>query len=279
MDPHTGAIRAMIGGNDYRKSVFNRAIQAKRQPGSAFKPIIYAAAIENGYTMADVFLDSPVVYPDPTTGKPWRPANFSGKFRGPTTLHTALMYSINVVTIKLLEKLGIQPVVSMARRLGITTPIKPNLSLGAEAVLVVVVDRKAVATGDVEADAPTQARRDLEARRIDDAVDRVFDAVGHHARLGDPLDALRLATSTRVTFGRLKVGRYSSLKVGRLQNCRYQGFSASAVAASCTVSSTRRRILFIFTMSASSAPTIGLARRCRSGRRPPACGRCRSSRR
>ncbi len=130
MDPHTGAIRSMIGGRDFRQSVFNRAIQAKRQPGSAFKPIIYAAAIENGYTMADVFLDSPVVYPDPTTGNPWRPTNFSTKFRGPTTLHTALMYSINVVTIKLLDKLGIQPVVSMARRLGITTPIKPNLSLG-----------------------------------------------------------------------------------------------------------------------------------------------------
>ncbi len=130
IDPHTGAIRAMIGGIDYRKSVFNRAIQAKRQPGSSFKPIIYAAAIENGFTMADVFLDSPVVYPDPSTGKPWRPTNFSTKFRGPTTLHTALMYSINVVTIKLLEKLGIQPVVSLARRLGLTTDIKPNLSLG-----------------------------------------------------------------------------------------------------------------------------------------------------
>jgi len=130
MDPHTGAIRAMIGGIDYRKSVFNRAIQAHRQPGSAFKPFIYAAAIENGYTMADVFLDTPVVYPDPITGQPWRPTNFSGKFRGATTLHTALMYSINVVTIKLLEKLGIQPVVNMARRLGITTPIKPNLTLG-----------------------------------------------------------------------------------------------------------------------------------------------------
>ena len=130
IDPHTGAIRAMIGGVDYHKSVFNRAIQARRQPGSAFKPIIYTAAIENGYTMADVFLDSPVVYPDPITGKPWRPLNFSDKFRGPTTLHTALMYSINVVTIKLLEKLGIQPVVSVARRLGITSPIKPNLSLG-----------------------------------------------------------------------------------------------------------------------------------------------------
>ncbi len=130
MDPHTGAIRAMIGGVDYHKSVFNRAIQARRQPGSAFKPIIYTAAIENGYTMADVFLDAPIVYPDPVTGKPWRPLNFSDKFRGPTTLHTALMYSINVVTIKLLDKLGIQPVVSVARRLGITTPIKPNLSLG-----------------------------------------------------------------------------------------------------------------------------------------------------
>jgi penicillin-binding protein 1A len=140
MDPHTGAIRAMIGGIDYRKSVFNRAIQAKRQPGSSFKPFIYAAAIENGYTMADVFLDSPVVYQDPSTGKPWRPTNFSGKFKGPTTLHTALMYSINVVTIKLLEKLGIQPVVSVARRLGITTPIKPNLTLGLGTSEVILQD-------------------------------------------------------------------------------------------------------------------------------------------
>lgn len=130
LDPKTGAIRAMIGGRDYRESVFNRAVQAQRQPGSSFKPIIYAAAIENGYTFADVFLDSPAVYADPATGKEWRPANFSGKFRGPTTLHTALMYSINMVTIKLLEKLGIQPVVGLARRMGISTPIKPNLSLG-----------------------------------------------------------------------------------------------------------------------------------------------------
>jgi penicillin-binding protein 1A len=120
----------MIGGRDFRESVFNRAVQAERQPGSSFKPIIYAAAIENGYTFADIFLDSPAVYADPTTGKEWRPANFSGKFRGPTTLHTALMYSINMVTIKLLEKLGIQPVVNLARRMGISTPIKPNLSLG-----------------------------------------------------------------------------------------------------------------------------------------------------
>lgn len=130
LDPKTGAIRAMIGGRDFRESVFNRAVQAERQPGSSFKPIIYAAAIENGYTFADVFLDSPAVYTDPGTGKEWRPANFSGKFRGPTTLHTALMYSINMVTIKLLEKLGIQPVVNLARRMGISTPIKPNLSLG-----------------------------------------------------------------------------------------------------------------------------------------------------
>jgi 1A family penicillin-binding protein len=130
MDPHTGAIRAMIGGIDYRKSVFNRAIQAHRQPGSAFKPIIYAAAIEAGYTMADVILDTPVVYPDPSTGKPWRPTNFSGRFHGPTTLHEALIHSINVVTIKLLDKLGIQPVVNLARRMGITTPIIPNLTLG-----------------------------------------------------------------------------------------------------------------------------------------------------
>jgi penicillin-binding protein 1A len=130
IDPHTGAIRAMVGGRDYRSSVFNRTVQANRQPGSAFKPIIYAAAIENGYTMSDVILDAPIVYPDPVTGREWRPANYTGKFRGPTTLHTALMFSINVVTIKLLEKLGTGPVVNLARRLGLSSAIAPNLSLG-----------------------------------------------------------------------------------------------------------------------------------------------------
>lgn len=130
MDPRSGAIRSMVGGRDYRSSVFNRAVQASRQPGSSFKPIIYAAAIENGYTMADVILDAPVVYPDPVTGKEWRPVNYSGKFRGNTTLHTALMFSINVVTIKLLEKLGTGPVVNLARRMGISAAITPNLSLG-----------------------------------------------------------------------------------------------------------------------------------------------------
>ncbi len=130
VDPRSGAIRAMVGGRDFRSSVFNRAVQANRQPGSSFKPIIYAAAIENGYTMSDIILDAPVVYPDPVTGKEWRPVNYSGKFRGNTTLHTGLMFSINVVTIKLLEKLGTGPVVNLARRLGISAAIAPNLSLG-----------------------------------------------------------------------------------------------------------------------------------------------------
>ena len=130
IDPKTGAIRSMVGGRDFRSSVFNRAVQANRQPGSSFKPIIYAAAIENGYTMSDVILDAPVVYPDPLNGKEWRPVNYSGKFRGLTTLHSGLMFSINVVTIKLLEKLGTGPVVNLARRLGISAAIAPNLSLG-----------------------------------------------------------------------------------------------------------------------------------------------------
>ncbi len=143
LDVKTGAIRAMIGGRDFRESVFNRSVQAERQPGSSFKPIVYAAALENGFTFADVFLDSPAVYNDPSTGKEWRPANYTGKFRGPTTLHTALMFSINMVTLKLLEKVGIQPVVNLARRLGISTKITPNLSLGlgtSECTLIEMVD-------------------------------------------------------------------------------------------------------------------------------------------
>ena len=109
----------------------------------------------------------------------------------------------------------------------------------------------AAAAVDLEAGAPRVGGADLEAGGEDDAVDLVLDAVEHQPVLGDALDAAALV-STSVTFGRLKVGRYSSLKVGRLQNWRYQGFSASAVFGSLTIASTRARIWFIFLKSASS---------------------------
>ncbi|MDV2495795.1 MAG: PBP1A family penicillin-binding protein [bacterium] len=129
LDVATGAIRAMVGGVDFTTSQFNRATQARRQPGSAFKPFIYAAALDNGYTAADRLADAPVVYDDPVTGEPWKPTNFEKTFRGWVTVRTALEHSINVATVRLLTKIGPSTAVEYAERLGINPSLRPYLSL------------------------------------------------------------------------------------------------------------------------------------------------------
>ncbi|MFQ5894882.1 MAG: penicillin-binding protein 1A [Nitrospinota bacterium] len=129
LDPKSGAIRAMVGGYDFRRSQFNRATQARRQPGSAFKPLLFASAFENGFTPADIFYDSPVLIRNPATRKMWKPKNFGGKFRGPVTLRVALEKSINVVAVKLFNRVGGQRVIHYARRLGIRNPLMPYPSM------------------------------------------------------------------------------------------------------------------------------------------------------
>lgn len=129
MDPQTGAVRAMIGGLDFAHSQFNRAIQARRQPGSAFKPIVYSAALDHpkGFTPASIVVDSPFV--EDTEELQWRPKNFDGRFHGPTTLREALTHSRNLVSIKLLDQIGVGYAVDHARLLGITAPLNRDLSL------------------------------------------------------------------------------------------------------------------------------------------------------
>ncbi len=129
IDPATGEIKSMVGGYDFKKSEFNRAVQAKRQPGSAFKPIIYGAAVEKGFSPATVIIDTPVIFQDPTMEEKWKPANYSEKFYGPTRLRVALAKSRNVVTVKLLQKVGIRNVVNFARKLGIENPLAKDYSL------------------------------------------------------------------------------------------------------------------------------------------------------
>ena len=128
LDVATGLIRAMVGGRDYASSQFNRAFQAERQPGSAFKPIIYAYALERGYSPSDRIYDGPVSYPQ-ADGTRWEPRNYSGRFEGEMTLRHALEVSQNIIAIKLLERLGPNPVVEFAHKLGITSRLQPNLSL------------------------------------------------------------------------------------------------------------------------------------------------------
>jgi len=128
IEPATGFVRAMVGGYDFDKSKFNRAIQAQRQPGSAFKPIVYSASFEKGFTPASVFIDSPVIFEEKDEEN-WKPANFEEKFYGPTNLRTALTHSRNVITVKLLQSMGVRHMLEYARRLGIKSYLTPDLSL------------------------------------------------------------------------------------------------------------------------------------------------------
>ncbi|MBI3773199.1 MAG: penicillin-binding protein 1A [Gammaproteobacteria bacterium] len=130
IDPDNGAIRALSGGFDFYQSKFNRVIQAKRQPGSSFKPFIYSAALEHGFTAASIINDAPVVFDDPSLESAWRPENFSGKFYGPTRMREALTHSRNLVSIRLLQAVGPDVALDHATRFGFDRSHLPrNLSL------------------------------------------------------------------------------------------------------------------------------------------------------
>jgi len=128
LDPTNGQVRALVGGRDFNESNFNRAVQAARQPGSAFKPFIYAAAMDNGYTPNEMILDAPVSF-RAGNGEEWSPQNYDMKFHGPVTLRAALAKSLNVPAAKLLQKLGTPVVTSYAKRLGIRSRLVGDLSL------------------------------------------------------------------------------------------------------------------------------------------------------
>ena len=131
LDPRDGAIKTMIGGYDFERSKFNRATQAKRQPGSAFKPFIYAAAFDRGLTPSTVIDDSPISFHTRVGGQlvEWSPRNFDRKFRGPITLRRALENSINVVTVKLLQEIGVDPVIKLAHQVGIESELRREMAL------------------------------------------------------------------------------------------------------------------------------------------------------
>ncbi len=128
LDVRTGGILAMVGGKDFHQSQFNRAVDAKRQPGSAFKPVVYALAIERGFRQNTLILDAPVSFKG-AAGKPWEPKNFSKDYKGEITLRKALALSKNIPAVRLIEKLGVSSVINFANSLGIQSPMPPDLSL------------------------------------------------------------------------------------------------------------------------------------------------------
>jgi len=137
VNPNNGALVAVVGGFDFYNSKFNRAIQAKRQPGSGFKAIIYSAALDEGYTAASLINDAPVVFDDPGLESAWRPENYSGKFFGPTRIRFALMKSRNLVSIRLLRAIGVDRALEQAEKFGFDISKLPrnlSLALGSGAV-------------------------------------------------------------------------------------------------------------------------------------------------
>ena len=129
LEPQSGFILAMVGGRDYSASQFNRATQAKRQAGSAFKPIVYAAALDKGFTPATLVVDEPFSYEDVPGKDPWQPQNYDREFWGPITVRKALTFSRNVPTVRIAQSIGLDYLIGYAGNLGIKTKLEPNLSL------------------------------------------------------------------------------------------------------------------------------------------------------
>ncbi len=128
IDPYTGQVKAMVGGYDFHRSQFNRVVQAARQPGSAFKPLIYAAAMEHGFTPASIVLDEPIALPNGNQPD-WVPRNYQNKYFGPVPLREALARSLNTVTVRLVDRMGLDTVLRYLPRFGLRGPFPRNLSI------------------------------------------------------------------------------------------------------------------------------------------------------
>jgi len=140
LNPDNGEVVSLVGGFDFKRSQFNRAIQSKRQPGSAFKPILFAAAIENGYTPASIIIDSPETLGGVDETLNWKPRNYDGKFKGPVTLRDSLEHSRNVPTVKIASDLGVGTIHDFVNRIGFKADMAQDLSLALGSFGVTLMD-------------------------------------------------------------------------------------------------------------------------------------------
>ena len=227
-----GAIRAFAGGRDYRDSQFNRALQARRQPGSAFKPIVFAAALEAGYDPSSAVWDEPVDL------EGWTPQNFSGSYRGLVTLQEALKRSINTVAVQVADEVGIGRIVEMGHRLGIRSdlPELPAIALGAAEVnLVELTAAYSVFANDGERRAPyfilsiTNSRGDVLYEHRDPGAERALETETAQAMSTMLQDVVMTGTGRRAALP----GRASAGKTGTSQSFRdawFIGYTADYTA-------------------------------------------------
>ncbi len=143
MDLKTGCIQAFVGGYDFELSEFNRVTQAIRQIGSAFKPVIYSAALEKGFTPTSIIVDSPLVFRDGNDGTTWKPNNYEDKFYGDTTFRQALIKSRNIPTIKIVQQIGVPQVIDYAKRMGISSsfPVDLSIALGSSSLTLLDITK------------------------------------------------------------------------------------------------------------------------------------------
>lgn len=140
IDPETGEIKALVGGYDFNRSEFDRSMQSYRQAGSAFKPFVYTTALDSGNTLADTVFDEPLVFRDPATGDEYQPSNYYRKYYGVTTLRAAMEESRNIVAVKLLNQVGYSKTIETARKMGITSPLRPYPSMALGTMEVSLLD-------------------------------------------------------------------------------------------------------------------------------------------
>ena len=257
MDPHTGRVLAMIGGFSYAESQFNRATQAYRQPGSSFKPFVYSAALDNGYTPSSVVMDAPIEIDQGGGQAPWRPENYSNKFYGPSTLRTGIELSRNVMTVRLAQDMGMPLISEYARRFGVYDNLPPLLSMalgaGETTVMRMTAGYSVFANGGKEVH-PTlidriQNRYGQTIFRHDDRVCEGCDADGWHGQaeptiidnseqILDPMTAFQMTSMLEgvVTRGTgtaaRKIGKPLAGKTGTTNNYNdawFMGYSPDLV--------------------------------------------------
>lgn len=236
LDPRTGHIKAMVGGVDFHRSQFNRAWQARRQPGSAFKPFIYVAALEHGASPEDILRDEPVRYHIPGFGE-WQPKNYDRTYWGPLSLRRAVEHSRNVPAVRVLAELGPQAVIETARRMGIHSELQPNLSLALGTSEVTVLEM-ASAYGTLAANGVHA--QPMAILRVTDATGRVLEEFTPERRLAlrpevayTMTDILR-GVILRGTGRAADIGRPAAGKTGTTDDYRnawFVGYTPDLVAA------------------------------------------------
>ncbi|WP_246148583.1 transglycosylase domain-containing protein [Skermanella pratensis] len=227
-----GAVRALIGGSSYGESQFNRATQALRQPGSAFKPLVFLAALENGMTADSLVDDAPIRIDG------WQPANFEKGFHGPMPLRDALAHSVNTAAIRVLDRTGVEPVGTLARRLGITSPMGKDLSLALGTSEVTLLELAGAYTAFANGG---RAVWPYAVTRIEDRAGRLLYQRRGSAGATPVIDPADLAELNRMLMAVIEYGTGKSAKLGRMaagktgtsqeyRDAWFVGFTADYVA-------------------------------------------------